>query len=67
MRINISMWRNNAKKIIGSRELQLGTCGRLPRKKFFFGDIVLALPFILSLILYLINQGEFSMQQDKKI
>ena len=37
MRSNISRWRrNNAKKIFGSDE---PSCGRLTRKKFFFGDI----------------------------
>ena len=67
MRINISMWRNNAKKIIGSRELQLGTCGRLPRKKFFFGDIDFStsIHFISDFISS--KSGRFSMQQDKKI
>ena len=45
-------------KIIGSCEPQL-----VPSEGFQeFGDIDLALPSILSLILYLINQGEFLIQ-----
>ena len=49
--------------IIGSREPQL-----VPAEGFQeFDDIDLALPSILSLILYLVNQGEFLTQQDKKV
>ena len=50
-------------KIIGSCEPQL-----VPVEGFQeFGDIDLALTSILSLILYLVNQGEFLIPQDKKI
>ena len=67
MRINISMWQDNAKKDWMAWTPAV-TRGRLPRQKFFFGDqLILALLSILSLILYLVIQGEFSMWQDKKI
>ena len=55
----------NGTSALGCSTLLLGG---FREKKFLFAAIlILALPSILSLILYLVNQGEFSIQQDKKI
>ena len=50
------------KKYLGRMNL---AAGGLREKSFSLVILISVLPFILSLILYLVNQEEFLIQQDK--